>query len=84
MTLFLIKLQRFIRSLIWHIHLGLPKSTQDQINERYDICLKCDSHDSKNKVCLQCGCNINNKRIFLNKLAWADQKCPINKWKNIV
>lgn len=64
--------------------MGLPKSTQEQINERYNICLSCDSYDSNNKICLQCGCNINNKRVFLNKLAWADQKCPLNKWKNIV
>jgi glycosyltransferase involved in cell wall biosynthesis len=27
-----------------------------------------------------CGCNINDQQIYLNKLAWADQKCPISKW----
>jgi hypothetical protein len=29
---------------------------------------------------MECGCNINNKKIFMNKLAWADQKCPLGKW----
>lgn len=30
---------------------------------------------------MMCGCNVNNKKIFLNKLAWADQECPLGKWK---
>lgn len=84
MTLFLIRLKTFIKSLIWHIHMGLPKSTQEQIDHRFNICLSCDSYDSHNKECLQCGCSINQKRIFLNKLAWADQKCPIGKWNNFI
>jgi hypothetical protein len=28
-----------------------------------------------------CGCNVNTKKVFLNKLAWADQECPLGKWK---
>jgi hypothetical protein len=72
----------FIKSLFWHIRLGLPKSSNETIQYRYNICIKCDSYDQINKQCLQCGCNISNKRIFLNKLAWADQNCPLDKWKN--
>jgi hypothetical protein len=30
-----------------------------------------------------CGCNVNDKKIFLNKLAWADQKCPLEKWQPV-
>lgn len=37
-------------------------------------------HDEINKQCLECGCNITNKRQFMNKLAWSDQKCPLDKW----
>jgi hypothetical protein len=33
--------------------------------------------------CSVCGCNINTKKIFMNKLAWADQECPIGKWGKI-
>ena len=33
--------------------------------------------------CSICGCNINTKKKFMNKLAWADQECPIGKWKKI-
>lgn len=78
--MFLIRLKTFLKSLFWHINNGLPKSSQETINLRYKICVSCDKFDQKNNQCLVCGCNINNKRQFLNKLAWLDQKCPLNKW----
>ena len=84
MTLFLIKLKVFLKSLFWHIQRGLPKCTQEQINTRFKVCLDCDSYDQNHNTCLACGCNINKKRMFLNKLAWADQKCPLGKWKSLV
>lgn len=76
----MIKIITFIKSLIFHIYSGFPKSTQEEINTRYQICLNCDSFDKQNSQCNICGCNINNKKIFMNKLAWSDQQCPINKW----
>lgn len=77
------KILRFFKSLLFHIGAGLPKSTQQEIDERFAICSSCDSHSKSAQMCLECGCNINNKRIFLNKLAWADQQCPLNKWLRI-
>jgi ribosomal protein L32 len=74
------KILTFLRSLFWHVYSGCPKSSQEVINHRYSICLQCDNYDAKNQECLYCGCNINNKKIFMNKLAWLDQKCPIDKW----
>lgn len=79
MTLF-IRLKTFILSLIWHISRGLPKSDKAIIAYRYSCCISCDQYDPNDKICLQCGCNISNKKAFLNKLAWADQHCPLNKW----
>lgn len=58
----------------------MPKSSIQQINHRFNICSNCDKFNKEKSQCLVCGCNINNKRMFLNKLAWADQKCPLNKW----
>lgn len=81
--MWLIRLKTFIKSLYWHIARGLPKSNQDTINYRYNICLTCDQYDKINSICQVCGCNINDKRIFLNKLAWADQQCPLNKWNKV-
>lgn len=70
----------FIKSLFWHAYFGFPKSSQTLIKYRYKICYDCDKFDHLNSQCLVCGCNINQKKIFLNKLAWKDQKCPENKW----
>lgn len=76
----LIKIKTFLKSLFWHIYSGCPKSSQDLINYRYNICLFCDYFNHSDQECLQCGCNINNQKKFMNKLAWLDQKCPIDKW----
>lgn len=76
----MIRIQTFIKSLFWHIARGLPKSSQQTIDSRYQICLSCDSYNKTDKQCNECGCFISNKSIFLNKLAWADQSCPLNKW----
>lgn len=80
----LAKLLTFIKSLWWHIYAGFPKSNQQQIDYRFSICSSCDKFDEIKSECLVCGCNINNKKMFLNKLAWADQECPIGKWNSLV
>jgi uncharacterized paraquat-inducible protein A len=76
----LFRIKTFIKSLIFHLHAGLPKCTKQQILERYEICLSCDHFNEKMNRCMVCGCNINNKKVFMNKLAWADQECPLKKW----
>ena len=80
----LIRLKTFIKSLLFHIWSGFPKATIDEITQRYQICLNCTEYDNIRKVCDICGCNVNNKKQFLNKLAWADQECPQNKWSKII
>jgi hypothetical protein len=74
------KIKNFLKSLFWHIYAGFPKSSQELINNRFAICSGCDFFDKYNKQCLHCGCSINQKAIFMNKLAWKDQKCPTDKW----
>jgi uncharacterized paraquat-inducible protein A len=76
----IIKIKNFLKSLFWHMYAGFPKSSQQLINSRYDICKSCDYFDENNEQCLLCGCNINTKKQFMNKLAWKDQKCPHGKW----
>lgn len=75
---------RFIKSLLWHIRLGLPKSEKKVILERYAICVGCTSYNKDYQQCNECGCNISNQNIFLNKLAWADQECPLGKWSKVI
>jgi hypothetical protein len=75
-----LRIATFLKSLFWHIYSGSPKSSQGEIGRRFTICSSCEFFDRKNSQCLQCGCNVNNKKVFLNKLAWGDQKCPVGKW----
>ncbi len=77
------KILLFLKSLFFHINAGLPKCSITQIQDRYNICLKCDQLNEAHNTCLVCGCNINNQPILLNKLAWADQECPLKKWLKI-
>jgi len=79
----LIRIKTFLKSLIFHIYAGSPKSNQEQILDRYKICILCDEYNLIKSECGICGCAISKKSKFLNKLAWADQECPIGKWKKI-
>lgn len=63
---------------MFHIGAGMPRSSQITIDHRFNTCLKCEFY--YRYQCLQCGCNVNNKPVFMNKLAWEDQKCPLDKW----
>ncbi len=63
---------------------GNPKCTEEEIAQRFEVCTTCDlfqAHEDSG-VCTHpsCGCNLNRKQVYLNKLAWADQACPIGKW----
>lgn len=84
MSYIILRLKTFLKSLFWHLNHGLPKSSQKDIDYRFAICLSCDSYDKNYQQCNVCGCNINNKKTFLNKLAWADQQCPLSKWNSLV
>lgn len=79
------KIVTFFKSLWFHVWAGFPKSTQDEINFRFNICTTdCDMYNKQDSSCMMCGCNINQKKIFMNKLAWADQECPQGKWLKII
>jgi hypothetical protein len=82
--MYLLRLKTFLKSLLFHIQAGLPKSSKAQILERYAICISCDKFDKKRSECMVCGCAISQKSKFLNKLAWADQECPLGKWQKSV
>ena len=77
---FIAKVLTFFKSFIRHGYKGMPKADVFTINTRHDICFSCDSFDLKNSQCLECGCYISKKEEFLNKLAWEDQECPLDKW----
>jgi uncharacterized paraquat-inducible protein A len=79
----LVRLKTFVKSLFFHIYAGFPKATQAEIIDRWIECQKCKEFNSEKSECNICGCSLSVKSKFLNKLAWADQECPIGKWSKI-
>lgn len=79
----LLRIQTFLKSLFFHVWNGFPKTTQSEILDRYSICIECTDFNRKKSECGICGCAIDKKSKFLNKLAWADQECPLGKWSKI-
>jgi hypothetical protein len=79
----LIRIKTFLKSLWFHVWNGFPKTTKQEILYRYGICQECSDFNQIRSECNICGCAISKKSKFLNKLAWADQQCPLNKWPKI-
>jgi len=77
------KIFKFLYAFFWHVFSGFPTCKKQEINERYQICILCDKYDPIKSICKVCGCNLSNRKEFMNKLAWADQQCPENKWMSI-
>jgi uncharacterized paraquat-inducible protein A len=75
---------RFFYALFWHVVSGFPTCNKQQINYRYNICISCNEFNKEKSICNICGCNLSNRKEFMNKLAWADQECPEGKWLQIV
>lgn len=82
--MFLLKLRVFFKALWFHIYAGFPKASRDEIAARHAICVSCDKFNTQKSECSVCGCLISKKLKFLNKLAWADQECPIGKWHKLI
>lgn len=66
------------------MYAGFPKASKEQILYRYEICKSCEMYENEKSQCMVCGCNVNNKKVFMNKLAWADQECPLKKWNKLI
>lgn len=75
---FIQKIKNFTLATIKHIANGAPMCDEQTIEKRYNICLKCE-HFNKN-ACSLCGCPLKRHKAYISKLAWSDQKCPIDKW----
>lgn len=52
--------------------------SDSEIETRFAICKSCQYFN--NNTCTECGCVLSRDRVFLNKLTWKDQSCPIGKW----
>lgn len=58
---------------------GMPRRTQEEIEERLAICLGCKFLE--NSQCIRCGCACIEKNRLMNKLALTTEKCPEGKWE---
>lgn len=65
---------------LWrHAMGGFEYRSQAEIEDRVEVCKKCDQFNGEH--CLKCGCACNTHDQFLNKLAWKSEKCPEGKWQ---
>jgi len=80
------RVANFASAATAHAAAGNPKVTKEVMQERLAICRSCPLFKpNKNEVggvCTHetCGCNIQDNLNYLNKIAWADQECPIKRW----
>jgi hypothetical protein len=84
------RLKNFTVAAIAHELRGAPTCTDEQIAERHAICKACElyiksEHNANLGVCghSDCGCSLGRASKYLNKLAWADQQCPLGKWPRL-
>lgn len=76
----------FGKAIVKHVASGMRHCTPAQKNYRYTICSsnKCKlflkhqgggvcAHDS-------CGCYIRSNGKFMDKLSWAESRCPVGQW----
>lgn len=56
----------------------LKKCSLEEIEQRFQVCNSCEFY--KNNTCEKCGCYLVRDQVYMNKLAWKDQSCPIGKW----
>ena len=65
-------------AVVKHALAGLPLVSAEVKAERLATCEGCekfDQHNPKFRTCSVCGCSMDVKA------GWAEQKCPLGKWK---
>lgn len=81
------RVMNFGEAAIKHVKNGLKHCTDEEVQQRYDICKsnKCGFFNEEHNVCMhqKCGCFIRNNGKFFDKLRWADSSCPIGLWKPV-
>lgn len=51
---------------------------------RLAICQGCERYDAGRSICLACGCTCDaTQNGYFNKLAMAEQACPVGKWASV-
>ena len=66
--------KNFIASAAKHIQNGMQNVTEEQQQERLNICAGCEFIVENASRCGKCGC------FLQTKTKWASSSCPIGKW----
>ena len=72
-----------------HAAAGFPQASPEDVAARFAVCQACELFkpaDDSSGICCHssCGCNLKAVGVTgLNKLAWAEQACPIGKWQAV-
>lgn len=79
------KAATFAKSAARHIAAGMPQATDAQVAQRFAICQACPHFIPKSDgqgECSKCGCGLKSIGVAgINKLRWADEACPVGRWK---
>ena len=84
-----VKAKNFAVASAKHAAAGFPQATDEQVAERFAACESCPLFKPKGDdhgVCTHGSCGCSLKAVGLsgkNKLRWADQSCPVGRWKSI-
>ena len=81
------KVKNFTESLVGHITTGMKHCSDEEKLRRFEICKsnQCGLFRAQDNggICAHddCGCYIRNNGKFMDKLSWADSKCPVGLWQ---
>lgn len=83
----LTRLKNFSMAALKHVAKGNPTCDPAEVERRFEICKsnKCGFYKEKGLdrgMCahISCGCNLAGEVEYLNKLAWPEQRCPMDFW----
>ena len=75
------KSTNFTKAVTKHILNSGKYASEEEIARRFTICQNCPLFNGKICVHEKCGCNVSQEKKFLNKLSWASEQCPLDKWR---
>lgn len=77
------RIWRFLGALVTHLRRGAPRASQRVVAARAACCATCVYYDCHAARCRLCGCRASPRNELMNKLTWADQSCPIGRWRRV-
>ena len=77
------------QAIVKHVQTGFQHCTEEQKRVRFEICRsnKCGLFKvhGEGGICAHedCGCYIRSNGRFMDKLSWAESKCPKEMWDSV-